>query len=528
MRKIRCLPVLGILFLLAGTIRAAEVPATAPAEVPAFLDSGLTADQVRQRPWLDYVRECVDLLIARGTDRYGSKRRPILVSIIDVRDQACPSDPLPLDEAVRVGRRGRRAPAGANLYLDQQTIRVMSRLTDMTGKNIYKDFVRLSTGHYMNELVDDQGLFWWGFHRHYDVFADTMEGHMGDWHEIHFMQAAWPVLWEIDPKAVTREIEACWQWHVIDKKTGEINRHADGKPGCDFAFTGGELIYAFSFMYKKTGEDKWLDRARLLSDYYWNARDSETNLVPTRPNAGKGRFDGEHFDTSTVGQFCQRLLAASSLTDDDSFRRRAVAYLKAYAKLGWSDQHQAYWGCLKTDGTPEPGPRVLGGYEQYEPRGPIDLWQPYVAGYEKPIYAAQTYAYAARMTGDPQLIEAAQRWAECIERELPPRRAEKHSWYGWYAEQWAPHGTYADLYGRTVSFMLQMYQLTGQDKYLELARTTADEAIVQLYYKGLFRGHHCKPYYEAMDGVGYLLTALLQLHELDTGKDPAAIDFGNW
>ncbi len=38
--------------------------------------------------------------------------------------------------------------------------------------------------------------------------------------------------------------------------------------------------------------------------------------------------------------------------------------------------------------------------------------------------------------------------------------------------------------------------------------------------KGLFRGHPAKPYYEAMDGVGYLLYALLQLDQIQ--KDPKA------
>ena len=39
----------------------------------------------------------------------------------------------------------------------------------------------------------------------------------------------------------------------------------------------------------------------------------------------------------------------------------------------------------------------------------------------------------------------------------------------------------------------------------------ADQAIEKLYHQGLFRGHPAKPYYEAVDGVGYLLYALLEL-----------------
>ncbi len=46
---------------------------------------------------------------------------------------------------------------------------------------------------------------------------------------------------------------------------------------------------------------------------------------------------------------------------------------------------------------------------------------------------------------------------------------------------------------------------------LSNARDVADEAVARLYHHGLFRGHPGKPYYEAMDGVGQLLYALLGL-----------------
>ena len=46
----------------------------------------------------------------------------------------------------------------------------------------------------------------------------------------------------------------------------------------------------------------------------------------------------------------------------------------------------------------------------------------------------------------------------------------------------------------------------------------ADTAIAKLHHKGLFRGHPAKPYYEAIDGVGDLLCALLELHQALGGR----------
>ncbi len=141
--------------------------------------------------------------------------------------------------------------------------------------------------YYLRNLVDTNGLFWWGWHRHYDVFKDTLDGHEGNHHEIHAINCInWEHLWQLNKEAVEKEIEALWQWHVINKQTGEINRHADGQRGCDFSMSSGAIMEAFSFLYTKTKQRVWLDRAILLADYYWNSRNKQTpkqTLLRRRP-----------------------------------------------------------------------------------------------------------------------------------------------------------------------------------------------------------------------------------------------------
>ena len=198
---------------------------------------------------------------------YGKVHGPMLMNIIDVRERTCPQEPLPLDEAWRVTRRGRRGPGGGNLYMDQPAIRAMVALSSMTGDRRYAAFAESSLRWTMENLVDEKGFFWWGWHRHYDAYRDEKTGHSGNPHEIHVQQVIWPQLWKTDPRAARREIEAIWTWHVIDRKTGECNRHGDGQRGCDFAMSGGEILHAFAFLYRQTGDRTWLDRARLVADY---------------------------------------------------------------------------------------------------------------------------------------------------------------------------------------------------------------------------------------------------------------------
>lgn len=505
--------------------------------------------ETRHRPFGYYVQECVETLMKYGTDRYGEKEAPILVSILDVETRSCPENPEPFDEYFRVTRRGRRSPAGANMLPDQPLLKTMYLLSDSTGKKRYARFADKYERYYMQNLVDDKGFFWWGWHRHYDVHRDVEDGHNGNHHETHAVHAIdWDHLYAVNPEAVEKEIEAIWEWHVIDKDTCEINRHGDKQKGCDFSMSAGSYIEAFAFMYDKTGEEKWLDRATRLADYYWQRRNPETNLFPERPNAGADRFDGSTFVTAITGLHCHSLLRAYELTGEPLFRDHAIAYLKAYAKYGYDADTGKWWGALRMDGSPILGPRIYTanidsreGYEAAQPRGHLDLWEPYVAGYQYPIYTAQAYAYAYQITGDKDLLEAAKRLAAWISKTPPGTPETDVTWYQDYSNGPGKQGTYAGKYGRAISFLAHMYVLTGEDQYLTDAHTLAYEAVDKLYHNGLFRGHPAKPYYENIDGVGFLLYALLELDQLNddpeaavaekkivVGKKKVAMALDNW
>ncbi|MCG8524948.1 MAG: glycoside hydrolase family 76 protein, partial [Opitutales bacterium] len=347
----------------------------------------------KPKTYQSYVKECLKTLIGHATDTYGDLHTPILVSILDIETRTCPPIPEKLDEYFRVTRRDRRSPGGSNLLTDQPTLKAMYALSAITGDNTFSNFADNYSGYVMRHLIDEQCFFWWGWHRHYNVFKDRKEGHQPSqtqWgadiypHEIHAIHSIdWDRLWKVDEHAVTKEIEAIWQWHVIDKNTGEINRHGDGNKGCDFTMSAGAFIEAFAFMYSKTNNQLWLNRTRQIADYYWKRRNHNTNLIPERPNAGKKRFDGSSFVTSITGLYCHALLKAYEVTGDQCFHDQAVAYLKAYARLGFDKKTGKFWGALKLDGQPIPGPRVYtknidssDGYAAAQPRGHLDLWEP--------------------------------------------------------------------------------------------------------------------------------------------------------
>jgi hypothetical protein len=147
-----------------------------------------------------------------------------------------------------------------------------------------------------------------------------------------------------------------------------------------------------------------------------------------------------------------------------------------------------------------------------------------VAGYQYAIYTAQAYAYAYQICHDPLFLKTAERFADWITQCPPGSQETEQTWYREYSEKFGHQGTYAGKYGRTISFFLHMFMITREDKYLGEAKALADRAIAKLYHKGLFRGHPAKPYYEAMDGVGYLLYALLELELVLTNPGKALSD----
>jgi hypothetical protein len=65
-----------------------------------------------------------------------------------------------------------------------------------------------------------------------------------------------------------------------------------------------------------------------------------------------------------------------------------------------------------------------------------------------------------------------------------------------------------------ISFFVGLYHITKDVAHLQRANTLAREAVDELYVNGIFRGHPAKDYYQANDGVGFLLHALMQLDAL--------------
>ena len=467
--------------------------------------------------WRDLVANCADTLITAGTDRYGSVQSDMLVSILDVETHTCPEDPLWLDSEAyfEEGRSHRRAMAGANFWYDQSTINAMYRLTEMTGDNHYAQGANRAIDAFFDHTIRSNGMPAWGTHTFYNVFDDAPEG--DGLHETLVYDAQWDKLYDRRPAQTQSVVDGIWERHLVNQSTGQFNRHDDNQVGCDFAFSGGSFIKAMAAMYNETGEQVYLDRALTLTNWHWSHRNTTTNLVPDAPSTYP-RYDSTHCFTTVTGPYADQLFEAYELTGETTFLDRAVTYLKAYDEYGWDEEAQSYWAMLQLDGTPVPTQPAGSGYDYWAPYGHVDVWKTTIYSYEFPLAAAESYARGYAMTGDADLLRGAERWATVIRNALPVQLGER---FGDVILEALPEtavtgGSYAEDYGRVVNFFTRMYNTTGESHYLQTAEEVAQDAVDKLYVNDIFRGHPAKPYYEATNGVGLLLDALLDLDEVST------------
>lgn len=501
--------------ILFGVIGPSQLTTGATAQP---LDSGIRRGDVENRSYRSYATEVLDNLLLHGTDRYGNVHSDLLVSNLDVRTKANPQahELAAADQSWRVERRERRAPGGSNFLHNQSVYGAMIRASQVTSDARYEQFVDSNLTWATNNLVDQNGMFWWGYHRHYDVHTETFAAEPGSpFHEMHFVDVPlWEQMWQINPTAVRNEIEAIWDRHVVDKSTGQINRH-DSPGGLSFISSSASFIDAFSFLASKlTGTENrtWTMRAQLLANYNWNNRNLDTDLLAHTPNETT-RWDGVRSATTTPALYVPALLRAYEHTGVEMFRDQAAAYLAGWAEHAYDPESGSFWGSLELDGTPVPGPWAPGGYEQFEPRGLIDLWAPEFITAQYNPDAAKAYAIAYQQLQDPELLATAKQWANLIRQNLPATETLADTWYGGYSLNWAPHGTYAEHYGHSIELFVALFEETSESHYLMSARDLANDAISSLWYEGMLRGHPNKPYYEAVDGVGVLLEALIDLDQ---------------
>ncbi|MDO8587092.1 MAG: AGE family epimerase/isomerase [Armatimonadota bacterium] len=442
--------------------------------------------KVGHGPYLDAARTFLDTLVDKGTDRYGKKHTPVFCLSLDPETYSPPKPPAKVDwDYIRgfeylyqdYGFYWKSHMHGSGLIYDQGTIRALYALTEATGKPKYRKAADAYLDFFLDNLISPQtGIFGWGEHIFYNVFADILIGgcfRVAGWHEYfygHEFDRCAPIydlFWEKSPEKTLAEIDAIYEYKIVDHDTFINNRHSDyfiGKTSDVFTFHKHTalFVHAFALAYSKTQDRKYLDWARKSCDVFWKIRDLKTDLVTYCPQWPDDKSGG--IEAFSVRAY----MRAYQWHPDPMFLDRALAYMRAY------QNHLA------------------------QPSGGQPRW-------------AKTAAVAYSLSGDDSFLKTADNIISAIKPE---------QLHGGEIERSLITSDTEEL-GDALSAALDLYELTADAKYLAKAREFADDAIGNFLYKGLFVGHMRfnmdnqegprVKIYDARGGAGYLALNLIRL-----------------
>ncbi len=441
--------------------------------------------------YLYYAKTFADTMIASGTDKYGTVHSPMFASLIDLETHRNPED-IPGNS---LGQRyGDRSLRGGNLQQDVMLLQAMDNISRITGSNKYEKAVTDYLSFFLENCPHPAtGLFPWGEHAYWNFYEEK------NTYETHEFLGGTPLsfyerMWKLNPEALRGEADGLIN-HVKEFETFFFDRHADiHKPmpdprpkeygGMDFARHGGFYISLWTFMYSKTNDLKYIGWAQKMIDHHWNQRSAKSNL----PSNRRGTKDASAVSSLALSL---SLLEAAELLPAGDVRTRyetvAKTYLDAILRLPHKPATGEFLIDLQMDQAPE------------EATGEYGL--PYAYGYGGGLTAdyAVLLTGVYRQTKDMRALELAKKFAEFYATHNPPPITET---------------VFARIYASIMGLFNDLYELTGDNKYLEQSKRYGKEAIEQLFHNGMFRGATNVNHYEADMMVSSLVYNLVWLEAL--------------
>jgi len=396
------------------------------------------------------------------------------------------------------------APFGCSLYWDQPTITAARSASQLDPAGGYAEASRRYIQEFLATCVAHNGIFLWGNHYFFRPSDRVVLGFKGEeepkpinpatdtarWHEMRPLVPNWDAFWEIDPAATTKQIDASSRESLFDEATGGFNRHADRKREHAFIESGGVLVESLAWLVARQPNPQLLERALRIARFSFGERGKTNGLVRNEPTYG--RWDSK-VCTTEVGLWAQSLVRAADLTGEGEFRLMAAEAVAAYLKYGWDESAQTYYGAIQVD-SGEPQLTYLG--TTHAPALHVDFWHPWFPRHDYPWAMATVCLTLLERTGRPEFEEGARRWMLAVRGGLEQRSGRQ---------------LYAEHYGLCLDYLATAKRVLGPAAVGDLESRVAADAVEQLYVGPMFRGHMREDRYDAVDGVGYLLNALLRL-----------------
>lgn len=478
--------------------------------------------------YLDAVREFADNVLKYGRDTYGPKHTPLFVDGLNIHTH----EPVKWID-----------PDGtkwilSNLASQQNLFRTLDGLTKITGDPKYRQAAMEAIKYAFANLRSPNRLLYWGTIAAYDAEADQVYT-LFDHHCLKMHYLYYDLMWQVDPEATKRFIEAFWSAHITDWSNLDMDRVAsykevleepwnheyergpiffDSKRGFAPIYTATSLIHAGTALYKFSSQEQPLVWSKRLAKCYVDTRHPNTGISYEGYNQRYSELGNdleENFNDLRTTYFpyysfdlnipfswpenvqpyswMGMILVGEMLGEEgEEFTRWGLEELTAWGKASYRRKDNSFVPIL-TNGT------NLEGYVWKEAPGTGSeglVVKPWPAG--MPFFWAYSVAY--RTTGDEFMWDMV-------------RDIALGNDFGDIGQ--TPEHT-PDLQTDTICShvygllgFLQLYEKTKKEAYLEMARRIGDNILLSQFHKGFFVASkkHIHTRFDCLEPL-----ALLHLH----------------
>jgi hypothetical protein len=427
-------------------------------------------------PYLGVAYRFADAMLKQGRDTQGRRKTGLLLSALDRTTLSVltdrPDAPAGIAESSRAG--GAEGPlVGANPQHDQNLLRVLYTLSELSSKPVYRDAADAELKWFLEHgpsadapiAAWDEGATWnMTTNSLLHVGRDAAQGPMRPW-------MLWDRCFEIAPEASKRLV------------MGLKEASADGTLSPRRA---GSSIRAFAVAYQHTGDEAWLKVIEAALERLEKLQSEQgghaAQAGPRGPASGRDDSSAAAWLSAAIDcDGAARLVPVPLATRLQAFAARAD---RSFCALPHDLQGKGGFAIAQGPST-EKADAPMTSLWQVGPDGQSTA--------QVAMMCVSRYENTGRV-GFRKLIQSA---AEAYRDKLPP--ADVDAW--------------PMTYGQAISLQLAAWRATSRQEYLDRARTLADAAVQTFWGDSpLPRASSKSNHYESITGSDTLTLALVELH----------------
>ncbi|WP_199614028.1 hypothetical protein [Paenibacillus alkalitolerans] len=335
---------------------------------------------------MDALHNHVNYFLKKGKDRSGTT--PFFVNALDPKS----GEAIHLDTAEVCSDSLLSNPSN-----QQGWFRLLAAMSYLTGDPSYREAADAVNKKLFADHADKNGLLLWGGHVAYDLLKHetVYNENKTKVHEVKFCFPDYFLMWEVNPDATKRYIEAMWNAHILNWSNLDFNRHGDYDipfgplwnheyksgsvffwgEGLTFINTGSDLYFAAAMLSKLSGEKTPLAWSKRLAYRYIETRQNDVgisgyqfsqcmdsycdgpavrgdraqyqlaHLIPD----GHLVYEGTIFKPRAAAQRCQFVLGETLGADGDDFKNWAYEEVMAWGRQAYREEDNCFIPML-TDG----------------------------------------------------------------------------------------------------------------------------------------------------------------------------------